>query len=381
MKQLIMIGVAALLLGCTSVKKDEFVIKGHIGSYPKDILICAYEHNGNFVLDTIRVKNGKLSYRKQLQEPIVANLVSRDPNTSYIAQKNGIIPGESVMMFMEPGTVLEIDMDNHRWPELTWKGGTRNNDLMKLYARTLPLKREAFEVLKQIYKEGISEEEEKALSEKRMNLLNQAKEETHMFVRSNPASYAAMYLLGGLYNNMELDEYVAVFESFDPELLATSLGREMREKIDIALRTEVGGTAPEFEKKDMNGQMVKLSDYRGKYVLLDFWGSWCSPCRASHPHLREIEAKYAPEGLVVINIASENGKDAHETWIKAVKEDKMTWTQILNNEGWEQCDVVKQFAITAFPTKVLIGPDGKILVRTVGESEPIDQKLQEVYGK
>ena len=70
MKQLIMIGVAALLLGCTSVKKDEFVIKGHIGSYPKDILICAYEHNGNFVLDTIRVKNGKLSYRKQLQEPI-----------------------------------------------------------------------------------------------------------------------------------------------------------------------------------------------------------------------------------------------------------------------------------------------------------------------
>ena len=78
MKQLIMIGVSALLLGCTSVKKDEFVIKGHIGSYPKDILICAYEHNGNFVLDTIRVKNGKLSYRKQLQEPIVANLVSRD---------------------------------------------------------------------------------------------------------------------------------------------------------------------------------------------------------------------------------------------------------------------------------------------------------------
>nr|WP_306447635.1 SusC/RagA family TonB-linked outer membrane protein [Odoribacter splanchnicus] len=289
--------------------------------------------------------------------------------------------GSIKLVFMEPGTVLEIDMDNHRWPELTWKGGTRNNDLMKLYARTLPLKREAFEVLKQIYKEGISEEEEKALSEKRMNLLNQAKEETHMFVRSNPASYAAMYLLGGLYNNMELDEYVAVFESFDPELLATSLGREMREKIDIALRTEVGGTAPEFEKKDMNGQMVKLSDYRGKYVLLDFWGSWCSPCRASHPHLREIEAKYAPEGLVVINIASENGKDARETWIKAVKEDKMTWTQILNNEGWEQCDVVKQFAITAFPTKVLIGPDGKILVRTVGESEPIDQKLQEVYGK
>lgn len=379
MKKLMMLGVAALLLGCNSIKEDEFVIKGHIASYPKDVLICAYEHNGNFVLDTIRVENGKLSYRKKLQEPIVANLVSRDPN-SNIVQERGIIPGESVMLFMEPGTVLGIDMDNRRWPELKWKGGTRNNDLMKLYASTLPLKHEAFEVLKQIYREGISEEEGKALSEKRMNLLNQVKEETHMFVRSNPASYAAMYLLGELYNDMELDEYVTVFESFTPELRAMPLGREMQEKIDIALRTEVGGTAPEFEKKDMNGQTVKLSDYRGKYVLLDFWGSWCSPCRASHPHLREMEAKYAPKGLVVINIASENGKDARETWIKAVKEDKMTWTQILNNEGREQCDVVKQFAITAFPTKVLIGPDGKILVRAVGESEPIDQKLREVYG-
>ena len=375
MKQLIMIGVAALLLGCTSVKKDEFVIKGHIGSYPKDILICAYEHNGNFVLDTIRVKNGKLSYRKQLQEPIVANLVSRDPNTSYIAQKNGIIPGESVMMFMEPGTVLEIDMDNHRWPELTWKGGTRNNDLMKLYARTLPLKREAFEVLKQIYKEGISEEEEKALSEKRMNLLNQAKEETHMFVRSNPASYAAMYLLGGLYNNMELDEYVAVFESFDPELLATSLGREMREKIDIALRTEVGGTAPEFEKKDMNGQMVKLSDYRGKYVLLDFWGSWCSPCRGEIPHLRHLYEVCGKD----FNMISVSIDERDTDWKKAVQEEGMQWHQLCDQKG-RKGPVVIEYQVFGIPDCIVLDPEGKIVCGGVRGAE-LDVVVQDLLGE
>ncbi len=380
MKKCWILGMVALLMGCDSVKKDEFVIKGSIVSYPKDYLICAYEQNGAYALDTIWVKEGRLSYRKQLQKPIVATLVSRDPNSNIVLEK-GIVPGESVQFFMEPGSALEIHMDNKHWPVLEWQGGTWNNDLMRLYAKTLPLKHEAFEVLKEIYSGKMSEEEKGTLEERRNVLLSKAKQEVIDFVRNNPSSYAAMYLLGGLRNDMELVEYAAVFDGFDQSLREMPLGKEIKEKIDVAIRTAVGGVAPVFEKKDQYGKTVRLSDYRGKYVLLDFWGSWCSPCRASHPHLRELEAKYAPKGLVVINIASEHGKDARDIWQKAVKEDGMTWTQILNNEGQEQCDVVKEYGITAFPTKVLIDPDGKIVVRAVGESEPIDAKLREVYGK
>ena len=191
----------------------------------------------------------------------------------------------------------------------------------------------------------------------------------------------ALYLLGSLRNVLELNDYVATFNSFAPDLRATAFGQDMQERINIALRTEVGGTAPEFEKVDKDGNTIRLSDYKGKYVLLDFWGSWCSPCRASHPHLKELEAKYAPKGLVVINIASESEPHARETWLKAIEEDGMTWTQILNNEGQEKCDVVKEYAITAFPTKVLIGTDGKILVRAVGDATPIDAELQKIFGE
>ena len=115
-------------------------------------------------------------------------------------------------------------------------------------------------------------------------------------------------------------------------------------------------------------------------MLLDFWGSWCGPCRASHPHLKALQAHYGPQGLEGINIAQENGADARKIWLKAVEEDQMTWTQILNNEDREVCDVVKLYGITAFPTKVLIDPEGKIIVKTVGESAPIDEKLKEVFG-
>ena len=351
MKKLTTIVLAALLAGCQGVKENEFAITGTITNYPGDVLI-----------------------------PVVASLVSRDPN-SNIALGRGLIPGESVTLFMEPGSVLDIQLDNTRWPELQWKGGTCNNDLMELYAKTLPLKHEAFECLRKIYAES-STEEVKAQAEQQRNALEgQAQEELIRFVKGNPSSYAALYLLGSLRNVLELNDYVSTFNSFAPDLRATALGQDMQEKIDVALRTEVGGIAPEFEKVDKDGNTIRLSDYKGKYVLLDFWGSWCSPCRASHPHLKELEAKYAPKGLVVINIASENGADARETWLKAIEEDGMTWTQILNNEGQEKCDVVKEYAITAFPTKVLIGTDGKILVRAVGDATPIDAELQKIFGE
>ena len=126
--------------------------------------------------------------------------------------------------------------------------------------------------------------------------------------------------------------------------------------------------AKNFEKKDMNGKTVSLEKLRGKYVLLDFWGSWCAPCRASHPHLKELYEKYKKR-VVFINVAQENVKDLNEArklWKMAVKEDGLTWTQILNNEGREACDMIRLFNIYSFPTKVLIDPNGIVVARMVG---------------
>lgn len=176
MKMVFLLGIVALLTGCNSIQKDEFVITGTISSYPKEVLICAYQTNGDFILDTIRVENGKLSYRKKLQEPVVASLVSRDPH-NIIPSGMGVVPGPSVTLFMEPGTKLEINMDNARWPELQWKGGAWNNDLMKLYVKTLPLEYEMFELLRKSYVSGVTEDEKVALGEQRMALAEKEKEE------------------------------------------------------------------------------------------------------------------------------------------------------------------------------------------------------------
>lgn len=232
MKVVFLLGIVALLAGCNSIQKDEFVITGTISSYPKEVLICAYQTNGNFILDTIRVENGKLSYRKKLQEPVVASLVSRDPH-NIIPSGMGVVPGPSVTLFMEPGTKLEINMDNARWPELQWKGGAWNNDLMKLYAKTLPLEHEMFELLRKSYAEGVTEEEKVALGEQRMTLAEKEKEEKIRFIKGNPSSYAAMYLLNGMRNDFTLKDYAATFAAFDQALRKCLWVRRCKEPLTL----------------------------------------------------------------------------------------------------------------------------------------------------
>jgi thiol-disulfide isomerase/thioredoxin len=140
-------------------------------------------------------------------------------------------------------------------------------------------------------------------------------------------------------------------------------------------------------KKDLNGTAVDFNALKGRYVLLDFWGSWCHPCRASHPHLKELYSKFKDKGFEIIGIASEHAKTAeerHKLWTTAITEDGLTWLQVLNNENVEQFDAVKEYEVTAFPTKILLDRDGNIIGRYVGNGnggEAFGARLEQLLGK
>jgi thiol-disulfide isomerase/thioredoxin len=145
-------------------------------------------------------------------------------------------------------------------------------------------------------------------------------------------------------------------------------------------------TAPDFIKNDMNGNPFKLSSLKGKYVLVDFWGSWCGPCRASHPHLKQVYNKYKDKGFEILGIASEKVNDlntAKESWKKAVETDGITWMQVINNDNkGAQHDVTRLYGIEGYPTKLLLDKEGKILAKWLGnESEELDNKLKEIFGE
>ena len=144
-----------------------------------------------------------------------------------------------------------------------------------------------------------------------------------------------------------------------------------------------GGPAPDFTKLDANGKSVSLSQFKGKYVLLDFWGSWCSPCRQAMPHLKELYAAYAPKGFEVLGISSEkvsSQSQAEAMWKQAIEKDGLPWTNVLNNEPAMKQDVVQMFSIEAYPTQILLDKEGKIIGKWTGSgNKGVDEKLKEIF--
>jgi peroxiredoxin len=136
---------------------------------------------------------------------------------------------------------------------------------------------------------------------------------------------------------------------------------------------KVGGLAPDIELPDPKGKIRKLSDLRGKVVLLDFWASWCRPCRMENPHVVQVYNKYKDKGFTVLGVSFDQNKDA---WIKAIEKDNLTWTQISDLKGWGN-EAGKLYGITSIPQNLLIDKEGKIVAKNLRGPE-LDAKLEEI---
>ena len=161
---------------------------------------------------------------------------------------------------------------------------------------------------------------------------------------------------------------------------------DLRQRVEGIRATDIGKQSVPLKKKDIHGKDVSLSTLKGKYVLLDFWGSWCGPCRQTHPHLKELYAKYKDKGFEIVGVSQESALKSLEenrvAWKNAIEKDGIGhWVHVLNNEGIEQFDAVKAYGITAFPTKLILDKEGRIIYKQVGEeSEPLDKKLKELFN-
>lgn len=275
----------------------------------------------------------------------------------------------NVDLMLVPGeyAVLKIKAEKGKVPQVEWvRGGPVAQDYYRLYyGQAAPAEMD----YRQLMMTNIMQGGDIRNYKEEFDAFMQANRQTIMtFVRNNPGSYITAMNLLEHYNWFDENEVERIYGQFPRELKYTVYGKALKRKLDAGRAYRPGTMAPDFTKKDMNGKNVSLKNLRGKYVLLDFWGSWCGPCRASHPHLKELHKKYGKK-VSFVNVANENVRDlsqAKKLWKQAVKEDEMTWTQILNNEGKEECDLLKLYNITSFPTKILIDPEGKILARFVG---------------
>jgi len=194
------------------------------------------------------------------------------------------------------------------------------------------------------------------------------------FIRDNSDNILGPYQATRIYYlDEKADELDSLLKTFDPTLSSSKYVSQLKTSLAKWSKLKIGMTAPDFEQNDSTGSPLKLSDLRGKYVLVDFWASWCGPCRAENPNIVEAYQKYKNSGFDILGVSLDTSKDK---WLAAIEADNLTWNHVSDLNGWEN-EVSTGYGIQAIPYSLLIDPEGKIIGKNLREAK-LHEALEEV---
>lgn len=307
----------------------------------------------------------------------VQQLLILDPQFKVVPAK-GEIPPPQLQFLLKKGATITIE-GNAALPAIS-KISSDDPDVMqyedyrkqetRLYVNAYMLTKQSF-----LFESMNDTATVKDLRKELDTIYHQLDAHKRAFVYAHPGAYTSLELFQSFYQRLPPPEAKKVFDQFPEAWQQYGPGKEIAAYFRNLDKTAAGNKLPVFQSMGIDGKMVDVAKLKGKVLLVDFWGSWCGPCRRSHPHLKDLYAQYKKKGLEIIGIASEGAYEASQNvWRKAVKEDGINWLQVLNDP--EKNDLVEAFAVTAFPTKFIVDRQGNIVLKLIGdEHEELDKTL------
>jgi thiol-disulfide isomerase/thioredoxin len=195
------------------------------------------------------------------------------------------------------------------------------------------------------------------------------------YIANNLASVISQYLvLKFKIFEIDFDELNALSSSFDPSIKDSKYGQIIQNRIEVLAKTAIGQPAPEISQTTPEGEELSLSSLKGQYVLIDFWASWCGPCRAENPNVVKLYAEYNPKGFEIFGVSLDKAKDR---WVEAIEADGLQWKQVSDLAGWQNA-AAREYGVNSIPHTVLIDPDGVIIGRGL-RGDDLREKLEELF--
>ncbi len=339
-----------LLTMAACQSKKGFEINGNVENQKDGQIFFVNLHTEE--QDTVIIKDGKFSLSGVAEEP-----------TPFLIFSPEVLPAQTIL-FADQGTT-KISFKANDPASLEIKGCATQKEYEKFNDQTKPLLAQ-FDSIQML---AMSGQIDNAEVQRLATVLQQQYENVNLqFVKAHPASYvSALLAYEYLRQKPQLNskEKKQILASLAPEIQQSFFGNKMLELINADEATAVGNAAPNFSLPDPSGKEISLNSFKGKYVLIDFWASWCGPCRAENPNVVAAYNKYRNKNFTILGVSLDENK---KQWETAIQKDNLKWTQVSDLKGWNS-SVVSLYNIKSIPSNVLLDREGNIVAKDLRSVE------------
>ncbi len=379
MKKTIFITFALLLIlaSCKNKennqpKEEGYVINGKIESLPSNsIAILSYQQQDSTVTDSVNIKDGEFIFKGKVAHPSQATIRLR--HGKYFPKESW--KADSYYFFLGNEEIQLSTKDSVKYANI--EGSILNDEAKEIDGLTTPLTDEIQALFKRM--EGRSKEDKLITYDTIQTYVDSIKVVAHQFIMSHPNSYVSLnrFLRHEMPKNFDPIAADKNFNDlFDADLQKTPTGKLIADIIAVAKKSQLGKEAMNFTQTALNGEPFELNSLRGKYVLVDFWASWCKPCRAENPFVVKAYNKYKTENFEIVGVSLDADK---KSWENAVEKDQLPWIHVSDLKYWKN-EVAVQYGVNSVPANILVNPEGIIIAKNL-RGEALTNRLSEIFDK
>ncbi|RKD90829.1 TlpA disulfide reductase family protein [Mangrovibacterium diazotrophicum] len=358
-----------------SVQGGSYKIVGKVGmlSAPAKVHLFYLSPDSKIVFQSLGLDKGAFEFSGDLEKAVKVNLFV-DKEGKGINPKNA----DQLEIYLMPGTTEVVSLtDSISQAAVSGAQATMDYDRLKKQLKPLIDQKEKFHARYDALPRDKQQEDAAVAAIDQEDEENFAKQKKILaqFIRENPSSIISLDALTTFGGEIpEYGEVAPLYAGLSSEIKNSPEGKNYATLLEKLKSASLNSVAKDFTQSDVNGQPVSLSDFRGNYVLVDFWASWCGPCRRENPNVREAYSIYHPRGLEILGVSLDNDK---EKWMKAIKDDQLPWTQVSDLKGWQN-EVAARYNIKSIPQNFLVDPRGQIIGKNL-RGEELQAKLKEIF--
>lgn len=361
MKNVLWIFVLMTFAVACSGPSNEYHVTGNLdGATPGWVVLSKVEDNNLVPVDSVETTDGSFSFTGHIDMPESYFLQFKADNRYH-------------RFFIEPGAEIVISGKLEE-PKIE---GSKTQDIYEDFKKGIADLDDQRNTIYKDFRTAMNEKDTAKLEEiqtEAQKIDDQQHQFTTDFVKEHSNSVVGPYVTVNNIYQFDLDELKDLRSGFSAGLDGTKYVNIIDEQISKLEDVAIGQTAPLFTQNDTGGNPVSLEQFRGNYLLIDFWASWCSPCRQENPNVVLAYQKYHDKGFNILGVSL----DKDETrWLDAIDADNLTWTQVSDLKGWQN-EASNLYGVSSIPANFLLDPDGVIVAKDL-RGEDLQEKLHEIY--